>query len=417
MVSVEKVSNGMKTLGELLTLDERAAVRAPIERARTLPRRAFVDEDFHAFEVEHLLKESWFAVTFATEIPAAGDLLPLVVLGLPVLLVRGRDRIVRAFHNVCPYDGCEVSIGPQTGVEMIVTPYHGWKYGLDGKLTEAGYWDGTPQAAAVRLDSLNADLTQIPCEEWMSTLFVHLGRRPSPFAVQYRPVFEHFEPIDLDRLRIGLDESGEPMVRTLPIEANWKTVYENYAPNVYHESFVHAMYRRSPHSPRVDEARNKTYTEIDDPSGFLGLCYDNKIGASLYGRSSLPRVPNRDGSPNRINTIANVYPNWVTTMLGDTARIALFLPDGPERGTQVVATFFDRAGAADPAYLKDRQRALRAGIVARREDNRICESVQRARRSPAVNSQFYSPFWDSMHYTLSNLILDKLEEGERHANH
>ena len=55
LVSVEKVSNGMKTLGELLTPDERAAVRAPIERARTLPRRAFVDEDFHAFEVEHLL--------------------------------------------------------------------------------------------------------------------------------------------------------------------------------------------------------------------------------------------------------------------------------------------------------------------------------------------------------------------------
>ena len=65
---------------------------------------------------------------------------------------------------------------------------------------------------------------------------------------------------------------------------------------------------------------------------------------------------------------------------------------------------------------KDRQRALRAGIRARKEDNRICESVQRARRSPAVNSQFYSPFWDAMHYTLSNLILDKLEEGERIAS-
>ena len=407
----------MKTLSELLTPEERAAVRAPIETARTLPRRAFVDADFHAYEVEHALKESWLAVTFATEIAGAGDMLPLTVLGLPVLLVRGRDGIVRAFHNVCPYDGCEVSIGPQGGVETIVTPYHGWKYGLDGRLLEAGYWDGTPRAAGVRLDSLNADLVPIPCEEWMSTLFLHLGRRPRPFAEQYGPVLEHFERIDLDRLRIGLDENGEPMVRSLPIGANWKTVYENYAPNVYHESFVHAMYRRSPHSPRVDEERNKTYTEINHPSGHLGLCYDNRIGASLYGRSDLPRVLNRDGSPNRVNTISNVYPNWVTTMLGDTARIALFLPDGPERGTQVVATFFDRDGATDPAHLKDRQRALRTGLLARREDNRICESVQRARRSPAVGSQFYSPFWDAMHYTLSNLILDKLEEGERAAGH
>ena len=403
----------MKTLGELLTPEERAAIRAPIERARTLPRRAFVDADFHAFEVEHALKESWFAATFATTVPDAGDVAPLTVLGLPVLLVRGRDGMARAFHNVCPYDGCEVSIGPQRGVETIVTPYHGWKYGLDGTLLEANYWDGTPKAADTALDSLNADLVPIPCEEWMSTVFVHMGKRPVPFAEQYAPVFEHLKDIDLDRLRIGLDEKGEPMVQTLPIDANWKTVYENYAPNVYHESFVHAMYRRSPHSPRVDENRDKTYTEINDPSGYLGLCYDNRIGASLYGKTRLPRVLNNDGSPNRVNTIANVYPNWVTTMLGDTARIAIFLPDGPERGTQIVATFFDREGAADPAYLKDRQRALRAGILAREEDNRICESVQRARRSPTVDSQFYSPFWDAMHYTLSNLLLDKLEEGER----
>ena len=406
----------MKTLGELLTPEERAAVRAPIEKARTLPRRAFFDEDFYALEVERALKESWFAAAFATTIPNAGDVSPLVVLGLPLLVVRGRDGVARAFHNVCPYDGCEVSIGPRRGVKAIVTPYHGWTYGLDGKLLEAGYWDGTPDAAEVPLDSLNADLAPVPCEEWMSTLFVHLGQSPPPFAEQYRPVLEHFGRIDLDRLRIGLDETGRPMVRTLPIAANWKTVYENYAPNVYHESFVHAMYRRSPHSPRVDGKRNKTYTEIDDPSGFLGLCYDNEIGASLYGETGLPKVLDKDGSPNGINTIANAYPNWVVTMLGDAARVALFLPDGPERGTQVVATFFDRDGAADPEFLEDRQKALRAGILARGEDNRICESVQRARRSPAVNSQFYSPFWDAMHHTLSNLILDKLERGERAAS-
>ena len=81
----------------------------------------------------------------------------------------------------------------------------------------------------------------------------------------------------------------------------------------------------------------------------------------------------------------------------------------------MVATFFDRDGATDPAYLEGQAASLASGYSGPKEDNRICESVQRARRSPAVNSQFYSPFWDAMHYTLSNLILDKLEEGERIA--
>ena len=90
----------------------------------------------------------------------------------------------------------------------------------------------------------------------------------------------------------------------------------------------------------------------------------------------------------------------------------LFLPEGPEIGTQMVATLFDYDVATNPDLAGYREQSAKQGIVARVEDNRICESVQRARHSPAVDSQFYSPFWDALHYTLSNLILDRLEEAE-----
>jgi len=402
----------MTTLKDLLTQEERAAIRAPIDRARTFPRRAFIDPDFYDFEVRHALAESWLAVAFRTAIPEPGDIAPRTVLGHPVLLVRDRDGRARAFHNVCPYDGCEVATSAKGGLKDIITPYHGWRYGLDGTLLEANYWDGTPEAADVDLKALNADLIPIPCEEWMATLFLYLGKNPVAFDEQYAAVLTHFEKVDLERLEIGLGDNGRPMVNSLPIHANWKTVYENYSPNVYHEAFVHEMYRRSPHSPRVDGDRNKTYTEINEPSGFLGLCYHNSIGASLYGETGLPRVRNKDGTPNGVNTISNVYPNWVTTVLQDAARIAFFLPEGPETGTQWVATFFDRDGASDPALLGDRKQSQRAGLKARMEDNRICESIQRARHSPAVESQFYSPFWDAMHHTMTNLILDNLERSE-----
>lgn len=405
----------MKPLKELLTQDERAAIRAPIEEARTFPRRAFVDADFFELEVRYALGESWLAVGFSADVPNPGDIMVLNAIGYPLLLVRGKDGVARAFHNVCPYDGCEVCIRSEQGADSITTPYHGWTYSLSGELIGANYWDGTPEASGVDPKSLNADLSAVPCEEWLNTLFVFLGDAPVPFAEQYAPVLSHFEAVDLERLQVGHGEGGAPMVNALPIKANWKTVYENYSPNVYHEAFVHAMYRKSPHSPRVDGDGSKTYTEINDPTGFLGLCYDNSIGASFYGESDLPPVRNKDGSPNRINTIANVYPNWVITVLGNAARVALFLPAGPEEGEQRVMTLFDQDGAADPALADDRKASLRAGLQARQEDNFICESVQRARHSPGVASQFYSPFWDAMHYTLTNLILNRLEESERHA--
>ncbi len=403
----------MTALKDLLTSEERAVIRAPIEKARTFPRRAFFDDDFFELEVRHALSESWLAVAFSQEIPDAGDIMVLNAIGYPFIVVRGADGVVRAFHNVCPYDGCEVCIRPQQGARTITSPYHGWTYSLAGELLEANFWDGTPDAAGVDLKALNADLVQVPCEVWLSTVFVYLGERPRPFAEQYRPVLEHLEKVDLERLTVGRGEDGEPMINSLAIKANWKTVYENYSPNVYHEAFVHAMYRKSPHSPRVDGEGNKTYTEINDPSGFLGLCYDNSIGASFYGESDLPPVLNKDGSPNSINTIANVYPNWVITVLGNAARVALFLPHGPEEGEQRVMTLFDRDGASDADLAADRKASRKAGLQARQEDNYVCESVQRARHSPGVNSQFYSPFWDAMHYTLSNLILTRLEESER----
>ena len=403
----------MKKVGDLISDDERAAIRAPIESARTLPRRAFTDPDFYRFEVERVLAKSWFAVGFSPAIKGPGDLKVMCILGFPIFLVRGHDGIARAFHNVCPYDGCEVSLTDQSQLDQIVAPYHGWRYSLDGKLIEANYWDGTPMAESISVDGLNADLVPIACHEWMNTIFIQLDGDPESFERQYRAVFEHFRDIDFSRLEIGTDDSGNPLIQTLPINANWKTVYENYSPNVYHESFVHAMYRKSPHSPRVDADGNKTYTEINDSSGFLGLCYDNSIDASFYGETSLPKVLNRDGSPNRVNTIANAFPNWVTTMLSYTARISIFLPESHETGTQIVATLFDRDGAIDSELAGEREQAAKKGIIARVEDNRICESIQRARHSPAVDSQFYSPFWDAMHYTLNNLILDRLEQGDR----
>ena len=401
----------MTTLRDLLTDAERAAVRAPIDRARTLPRRAFLSESFYQFEVEHVLRPSWLAVAFSSQLPNTGDVVPVTALDCPVLLTRHSDGKLRAFHNVVPYDSSEVCITAQHDAKTIITPYHGWEYGLDGKLLAANYWDGTAESVSVALDELKADLIPIPCEEWFGTVFVFLGEQPTDFCADNRAVLDHFMALDIGRIRIGLDGDGAALLRRLPVASNWKTVYENYAPNVYHESFVHAIYRKSPHSPRVDSARNKTYTEINDASGFLGLCYDNSIGSSFYGESKLPPLLMKDGTPNTTNTIANMFPNWVITVLADAARIAFFLPDGPESGTQHLATFFDADAAGDNALLKERERSVRVGVIAREEDNRICESIQRARHSPAINDQFYSPFWDAMHYTLSNLILDRLERS------
>jgi len=101
----------MKTLSDLLTEEQRAAIRAPLDVARTLPRTAFIDQDFYDLEVRYALLESWIAISFTSSVSGSGDIAPVTVLGQPLLLVRGSDGKIRTFYNVCPYDSCEISIG------------------------------------------------------------------------------------------------------------------------------------------------------------------------------------------------------------------------------------------------------------------------------------------------------------------
>ncbi len=115
------------------------------------------------------------------------------------------------------------------------------------------------------------NLAALPCIEWMGTIFLSLNPQVISFDEYLAPVLRNLGNIDLDDLHIGLDKEGNAMIDTLVIKANWKTVFENYAPNIYHENSVHRMYRKSDHVPRVNNNCNTTYDDITDQAGFLGL--------------------------------------------------------------------------------------------------------------------------------------------------
>ena len=193
------------------------------------------------------------------------------------------DGIGRAFHNVCPYDGCEAVLSPLSDIDEIVTPYHGWRYALDGRLLQAPYWDGTPDAARLDVADLNADLEPIDCAEWLGTVFLRLTAEGDSFDRYMQPVTDYCADLDLQRLAPGHDEHGQPRIDRLTIRANWKTVYENYAPNVYHEGFVHAQYRRSPHTHHASRTATRPIAK--------SLAKMGSSGSTTTTASAAPSIP------------------------------------------------------------------------------------------------------------------------------
>src|SRR5271165_3552852 len=170
----------MRTLSEFLTDEDRAAIRAPISEAWTFPQIAYRSQEFFEFEVAHLFTRNWVAIGFAGSLAQVGDVTPLEIFGMPLLITRAEDKTIRVFHNIGAHDGCPIAVTRQSQVTLIESPYHGWQYNLRGELVKAPFWDGTPNPDLSRLRKQSADLKEIRSGIWMDIIFIDLsGKCPA----------------------------------------------------------------------------------------------------------------------------------------------------------------------------------------------------------------------------------------------
>ena len=194
----------------------------PIERLTlegvepTLPARLYLDADHYERELRAIWYASWIYLCRSEEVARTRDFRVFELGSQSILVTRGPEGRLRAFHNTCRHRGsqlCTEKAGRFSG-PSIVCPYHQWTYALDGRLR------GTPH----RLESpdfRNDDypLYGIALEERAGFVFVHLGADPPP--VEETLASQPLASWQLEDLRVG------HRTRTL-VECNWKIFWENY---------------------------------------------------------------------------------------------------------------------------------------------------------------------------------------------
>src|SRR6185369_1198038 len=80
---------------------ERDSYPAGFPALPPIPGARYTDERFYALELEHVLKRSWLFAGHIEDIPSPGDYLLFSKVGLSVIVIRGPDDSIRAFHNSC----------------------------------------------------------------------------------------------------------------------------------------------------------------------------------------------------------------------------------------------------------------------------------------------------------------------------
>src|SRR5260370_20880043 len=94
----------------------------------TLPQRFYADPTFYQLDIENLFYREWLFAGHDCEVRQPGDYFTLQIGDYPVIVVRGRDGAIRAFHNTCRHRGsgiCAAENGSAAGAAWPhSTPYH-----------------------------------------------------------------------------------------------------------------------------------------------------------------------------------------------------------------------------------------------------------------------------------------------------
>ena len=192
-----------------------------------LPHSAYTSPDRLATEEERIFQRSWVCLGHLADIPELGDYTVEAILDREVLIARGSDGIVRAFHNVCRHRGHAVAENCGNA-RRFMCPYHAWTYSLDGSLFHAPYSDDV-----AGLDKESFGLRPVKLETVAGALFVNLDSDAAPFDDCYPGLRAEIEAWSPDPLEMNKVFESPALHR-----ANWKASVENFS-ECYHCGPVH----------------------------------------------------------------------------------------------------------------------------------------------------------------------------------
>ncbi len=103
----------------------------------TLPQGLYVSEEAFAFDTQVMLKSVWLYACTVAHVKKPGDYWVFELAHNSVIILRGRDGVIRAFYNTCTHRGSRLCDAQQGTMPRVMCPYHFWTFGLDGKLIAA----------------------------------------------------------------------------------------------------------------------------------------------------------------------------------------------------------------------------------------------------------------------------------------
>ena len=291
-----------------------------------LPIESYVSAEAYESEMNNIFKKAWLKVALENEIPNVGDykVKRLEFASTSVILVRGKDNKIRAFHNMCSHRGNKVI--PDNNYEtfggnraaVMTCRFHGWVFDAQGQLVDVPRVDQFPAC----FQQAENGLTPIHCDVWAGFVFINLDRSPQTLSDYLGDASGHLEGFPFDKL-------SQCFSYHTILNTNWKIGMDAFS-EAYHVATLHAgslsnvekctvggtrfygphksistFFDLQPVHPPVAEAANRRATS-------------NLASIHHQGRLDLPERVNPERKANFAFEMLSCFPNILIHVAQDT---------------------------------------------------------------------------------------------------
>ena len=358
-------------------------VRRPLIEASTLPSWCYTSEAFYQREVEQIFLKQWNFAGRLDEIPDSGDYMSLDFCGESVIVIRGKDDVVRAFANVCRHRSARLLEG-RGRCRTIVCPYHSWVYDLDGTLLRM---KGMEQTAG--FDPAENGLIPLQVESWAGFLFVS-------FANDVMPLEEHLGDMTEQYASYRFADMLCVRRRSYDLKCNWKLYIEN-AMEDYHTATVHK-----------DSIGNQDCVPVSTKGQWAAIHLEaaDTIAVLTEDNTPLPHIENLSGLAAKGTYFSVIYPGTFFATHQECMWWLQLLPHAPDRTTVVIGSCFPRSSIAREDFAREVLKYYARWDKALPEDNAISE-----RQQQGLNSRSSRPgrlsYYEPCVHAIANWVLDQ----------
>ena len=377
----------MSDIYNIINKEKLDIVSKPIKDAHGLPNECYTSKEYTLIERKKLFEDKWMVIGVASSLPNVGDAKPVDILGMPILLVRGKDKKIRVFHNVCSHRGLKLVTKPGNIKNVIRCPYHSWSNNFDGELVATPHIGGMNIHQTKDFERSKSNLKEIRSYIWLDLIMININNNEMSFEEYIKPLSDRWEEFWPIKDRELINHSNDFGYFKLNANCNWKFAIENYCES-YHLPWVH---------PGLN-----SYSKIEDHYHIQGL--PNRFagqGTVVYnprfeGKEKFPCFPNWPKNKENIAEYVALFPNVMLGIHKDHYYAYWLEPINHEFTLEHMELYYVGEEAANSKKFESlRKQNHKQWEDIQKEDVDIIQGMQIGRNSPVYNGGNFSPVMDN----------------------